>query len=122
MSKDITYLNKLVRDRIPDNLANEGKRAVLTIVTGEELLQAMRRKIIEEANELATAEGKDKITEEIGDLLEIIAAYRNACDVTAHDVQAVMMRKTSKSGNFTQGRFLISISEETIPEMVRRHP
>lgn len=112
--------NKLVRDRVPDNIAADGKRAILTIVTGDELLAAMRRKVVEEANELSCAQTKEQITEEIGDLLEIIAAYRNALGITAHDVQAQMMRKTSKCGNFTQGKVLISVSDETLLDLAKR--
>lgn len=120
MNNSPLVYNKLVRDKVPDNIATDGKRAIVTIVSGEELHAAMRRKIVEEANELSQAKTKEEVVEEIGDLLEIIAAYRKQMDISAHDVQAVMTRKLAKSGGFVQGKFLISVSEDSIADMVRR--
>ena len=112
--------NKLVRDKVPANIASDGQRAVLTVVRGEELLQAMRRKVVEEANELSQAETREQAIEEIGDLLEIIAAYRKEMGIRPDEVQAAMMRKTSRSGNFTQGYFLLSVSEDSIVDLAKR--
>lgn len=117
---DLTVFNKLVRDKVPALIAKSGDRAVLTVVSGEEELEAMRRKIVEEANELAAASDRSDIVSEIADLMEILSAYRKRLNIRDTEVFEAQNSKRRSHGAFDQGNLLISMSTESVGEMVRR--
>ena len=112
--------NKLVRDKVPEKLVASGQRPILTLVLGQEKLDAMCRKIVEEANELSSAETREAVTDKLADLLEIIAAYRNELGINALDVSAAMQRRMRTDGGFQRGKFLLSSSSDSILDTVRR--
>lgn len=119
MSEPTGY-NKLVRDKVPAMIATSGLRAIVTVVHGEEELEAMRRKIVEEANELAAAGSRSEIISEIADLMEILAAYRKRHNIRDTEIFEEANRKRRDRGAFEKGTFLISITDESVPDMVRR--
>ena len=47
--------NKLVRDNVPDDIASRGERYETTKLSGDALLTALRRKLVEEAYEALDA-------------------------------------------------------------------
>ena len=59
------YLNKLVRDDVPAAMAVEGQTIELQTLTGNELLQALKVKLAEEAAELLSATDNTNATERI---------------------------------------------------------
>jgi len=63
------YYNKLIRDNIPEIIANDnGKRASVKVLTDDECLKYLNQKLSEELNEyLASSE-----IEELADLQEVI--------------------------------------------------
>ena len=62
--------NKLVRDRIPEIIANDRKTAKIREIDGDELKRALVEKLSEEGEEYL--EGMK--SEELADILEIIHA------------------------------------------------
>ena len=67
----IATYDKLVRDRIPEIIEASGKSCRTSISTGEELIQRLQSKLIEEFNEFVES-GKD--LEELADILEVSTA------------------------------------------------
>ena len=62
--------NKLVRDRIPEIISKSGIEYQTITLSEQEYQQALRQKLIEEAQEAATANNAD-LAIEIADLLDI---------------------------------------------------
>ena len=63
-----TY-NKLVRDKIPEDIDNElGRKCKYRILDDTEYLKELNRKVLEEANEFI----EENSIEELGDLMEVI--------------------------------------------------
>ena len=63
-----TY-NKLVRDKIPEEIDSEiGRKCKYRILDDEEYLKELNRKVIEEANDFI----EENSIEELGDLMEVI--------------------------------------------------
>lgn len=81
----------------------------------------MRRKIVEEANELACASTKEEIIGEIADLLEILRVYRLRHGITDAQVFEEVNRKKNHSGSFEGGKFLLSVSNGSLVDTVRRN-
>lgn len=96
---------KLVRDRIPEIIEAEGRKPVITRLSGEALLTALHDKLAEEHAELLAAEhAKDKC-EELADMIEVLIgiAAQHGCKET--ELQQIVTRKRTERGGFTKGLF-----------------
>ncbi|MGN1299536.1 MAG: ASCH domain-containing protein [Candidatus Scatovivens sp.] len=103
-----TY-NKLVRDKIPENIDIEpGRKCKYTILNDEEYLKELNKKILEEANEFI----EENSIEELGDLLEVINAIMKLKGYDIEAVNKVMKAKEEKKGAFNNKIFLEYVDEE----------
>lgn len=80
----ITY-NKLVRDRIPEYVRAKGITVAAHTIAPEERLPALLKKVREEAAELQSAK-REKMAEEIADLLELLQAIAVHAQIPWDDV------------------------------------
>lgn len=107
--------NKLVRDKIPEIIAQQGKKVTFRAVRGEELKQALKDKLIEEAIELVNAETEEQIIEEIADLQEVLAEITREFIETGCNfpkVDNMRNKKEREKGGFEKGYFLESVEDE----------
>ncbi len=103
-----TY-NKLVRDRIPENIDSEpGRKSQYRILDDTEYLKELNRKILEEANEFI----EENSIEELGDLMEVINAIMKLKGCSMEEVNKVMKSKAEKKGAFDNKIFLEYVDEE----------
>lgn len=65
---------KLVRDEIPEKIKRKGEPCSSYIADDDEYWERLKAKLLEEAQEAVQAENPVKMTEEIGDILEVIEA------------------------------------------------
>ncbi len=103
-----TY-NKLVRDKIPENIdKEEGRKCKYRILNDEEYLEELNRKVLEEANEFI----EENSIEELGDLMEVINAIMKLKGYKFEEVEKVMKAKEKKKGAFYNKIFLEYVDEE----------
>ena len=103
-----TY-NKLVIDRIPENIDSEtGRKSQYRILDDTEYLKELNRKILEEANEFI----EENSIEELGDLMEVINAIMKLKGYSMKEVNKVMKSKAEKKGAFDNKIFLEYVDEE----------
>ena len=103
-----TY-NKLVRDRIPEEINKEpGRKCKYRILNDEEYLKELNKKIIEEANEFV----EENSIEELGDLMEVINAIMNIKGYNIEEVNQVMRDKENRKGAFNKKIYLEYVDEE----------
>lgn len=103
-----TY-NKLVRDKIPENIDIEpGRKSKYRILDDTEYLKELNRKILEEANEFI----EENSIEELGDLMEVIDAIMKLKGYNMKEVNKVMKAKSEKKGAFNNKIFLEYVEEE----------
>lgn len=107
MMKTITY-NKLVRDRIPEIIEKSGNKCVTEILSDEEYIEMLDKKLDEELTEYHN----DKNIEELADLLEVIYACAQARGYSLEDLENVRANKAEKRGAFKDKIFL----KETVIE------
>lgn len=93
-----TY-NKLVRDRIPEIIATDGRHCATEIMKDEEFRQALLVKLIEEAQEVADADAGDMV-KEIADLYEVIDALLIAFNLDKDAVLATQKKRCEERGGF----------------------
>ena len=82
-------MGKLVRDKIPQIIAADGKKPITRILSQEEYLQELDKKLNEEIAEYQA----DKSIEEMADVLEVLFAI---CEARGHSVEQLMEVRNEK--------------------------
>lgn len=82
-------MGKLVRDRIPEIIRNDGKKPIIEILSNEDYLRELDKKLNEEVAEYQA----DKSIEEMADILEVLYAV---CEARGHSVEELLQVKEFK--------------------------
>lgn len=96
--------NKLVRDKIPEIIKNQGQVPYTRILDEEEYLLALEQKLDEEVREYH----KDKTIEELADILEVVYALAEGTGASREALLSCYESKHKKRGGFHDRTFLIS--------------
>lgn len=102
--KIIEY-NKLVRDKIPELIWQNGEEAVFEVLQDEDYLHMVDEKLNEELREYH----KSKEPEELADLLEVIYAAAQARGVSRDELDQIRARKAEERGAFEKRILLKSV-------------
>ena len=95
--------NKAIRDKIPEIIAESGKKCNLKQLDDESFLAELEKKLIEEVNEYS--ESKD--VEELADLLEVIYRISELRGVNSDELDKIRKEKAKERGKFDSNLFLI---------------
>ena len=106
MSK-IIYYNKLVRDKIPEIIEASGKTCETQILSDEEYLRMLDKKLDEELAEYH----QEQNIEELADLLEVLYATVKAKGYSIEELEQVRVEKQKKRGSFDKKILLKSVLE-----------
>lgn len=93
--------NKLVRDGIPEILEGQRVKFGIEEMTQAEYGQALRQKLVEEAQEAAVAVETNLVTE-LADLCEVIDATMEAYGIQRHEVLACQRQRRMERGGFSR--------------------
>ena len=96
--------NKLVRDKIPQIIKNNGQNPVTRILEDDEYLACLEEKLNEEVQEFHT----DKNLEELADILEVVYALTEATGHTQQQLLDACDSKRQARGGFRNKVFLIA--------------
>lgn len=92
---------KLVRDKIPEIVAAQGKHMKTTLAHPSEVHLILRDKLREEVNELLNATSRQGVAEEMGDILTVLYAMADRYDFDWYDdVMLPMSEKADERGEF----------------------
>jgi predicted house-cleaning noncanonical NTP pyrophosphatase (MazG superfamily) len=100
-----TIYNKLVRDNIPDIIADKGEECEFRIMKNTEYKKELFKKFIEEIEEFKKAKPEEKI-EELADILEILKTITVSYGLNLKEIQKVQAEKQKKRGGFSKKIFL----------------
>ena len=89
-------MGKLVRDKIPEIIKNDGKTPIIEILSNEDYLKELDKKLNEEVAEYQA----DKSIDEMADVLEVLFAI---CEARGHSVDELMRARDNK--NISRGGF-----------------
>jgi predicted house-cleaning noncanonical NTP pyrophosphatase (MazG superfamily) len=92
---------KLIRDRIPELATTNGHPGVFRQATEAEFALCLRAKLLEEAQEAATA-SPATLAEELGDVLQVLYALATEAGYYAADVECARARKARTHGTYTR--------------------
>ena len=105
--------NKLVRDRIPEIIHKSGVECQTITLSEIEYQQALRNKLIEEAQEAATANKADLVTE-LADLLEVVDALLKSYNISHYKVRLEQDNKRATKGDFENKIMLLWTEEKEV--------
>jgi predicted house-cleaning noncanonical NTP pyrophosphatase (MazG superfamily) len=91
--------NKLVRDRIPEIIAAQGRQCKTEVLSDVEYHQALLAKLVEEVQEVANAESRD-ILKELADLYEVIDAVISALNLDKAMILSLQKERREERGGF----------------------
>lgn len=94
--------NKLVRDNIPDIILKDNELPTTRILSDEEYIQELNKKLMEEVNEYLS----DNNIEEMVDILEVIRAILDYNKISYDDIEEKRIKKAKKRGAFKEKIFL----------------
>ena len=96
--------HKLVRDKIPAIIEQNGKVPVVRILGDAEYAYYLEQKLDEEVSEFH----KDKNVEELADILEVVYALAENMGHTKEELLEACQKKHDERGGFRDRIFLIS--------------
>ncbi len=107
MNKTKEY-NKLVRDKIPQVCESNNQIAITRVLSDEEYLTELNKKIVEEVKEYV--ESGD--IEELADLEEVLRAILDVKKCSYEEFEKIRNAKVAKRGAFKDKLFLESVKEQ----------
>ena len=96
--------NKMVRDKIPQIIKDQGEVPHIRILSDAEYSEALDQKLKEETGEFFA----EKNLEELADILEVVYAQAENLGFTKEELHVCYERKHKKRGGFHNRVFLIS--------------
>jgi predicted house-cleaning noncanonical NTP pyrophosphatase (MazG superfamily) len=92
---------KLVRDRIPELAAATGHPGTFQQATEAEFALSLQAKLLEEAQEAATA-SPATLGEELGDVLQVLYALAELAGLEPAAIECARARKARTHGTYTR--------------------
>ena len=102
-----TTYHKLIRDKIPEIIASQGKVCVTEVLTDAQYLKMVDAKLDEELAEYH----EDQNIEELADLLEVLYAAAAARGYTREQLEQVRLEKEQKRGAFRKKLLLREVRD-----------
>lgn len=106
----MTVYNKLVRDRIPDIIRQQGQEPRVRRLDDDEYVRCLEEKLDEEVLEFH----RDQNAEELADILEVVFALSDALGVSRAELMDVYDKKHMERGGFADRVFLISKEDKCL--------
>jgi len=103
----VREINKLVRDRIPGMIVENGEMPEFRLLDDEEFLNALEMKLIEEVTEYL----ESKNLEELADILQVICTISELIGGGQRELEYIRDEKANERGGFDMRMFLESIDD-----------
>ena len=100
--------NKLVRDKIPEIIEKENRRPITKILSKEEYISELNKKLQEEVKEYL----EDNNVEELADIVEVIYGILDSKNVSIEDFESIRKNKIEKRGAFKERILLEKVLDD----------
>ncbi len=94
---------KLIRDKIPEIIAQNGEKAITRVLDDAEFLAALENKLLEEVQEMR--QGAEKKME-LADIYEVLDALIQAYGFSEEEILQIKAKKRTERGGFEKRLFL----------------
>ncbi len=103
-----THYDKLIRDNIPEILVQKNIQAEIRTLTDDEFVNYVKKKIVEEAQEIQEAQSHEEILKECADVVEVLECLMNIHNLSWDDINQARSEKNGSKGAFTKKLLLIN--------------
>ncbi|WP_293321175.1 nucleoside triphosphate pyrophosphohydrolase [Phenylobacterium sp.] len=104
-------VEKLIRDGLPQMMQDQGLSVFCHRLDDRAFLEALKAKLVEEAQEVAAAE-PDDLVEELADVSEVMMALIAAAGLTQEAVEAARLAKLAQRGGFDGRIYNLAVEGE----------
>ncbi len=108
--KIIKY-NKLIRDRVPEIIKKDDAMPKVSRLNHAKFVKELKKKIIEESNELQMAKSRKSLLNELSDILEILMSIAKVEKLDWKSVENKRKRKKLERGGFDKKLFLEEVQK-----------
>ena len=105
---------KLVRDKIVDGIKEAGNTPVYFALKGDEFVNELKQKVLEEAMEVPNEESKEELLKELADVQEVLDNLVEALGSSKEEIQEIQKKKNDKAGSFKKRLYIKHV--ETQPD------
>jgi len=110
---------KLIRDNILEEHQKVGHNIKHRLLKGNDLKEALRQKLHEEADEIPVRDQPDdEIIEEIADVQQIIDDLKTVYGIANDQVTTAQKKKFAKKGGFQRGVYVESVEVDESDEWI----
>jgi len=98
--------NKLIRDKIPGIIESDNEIPEVRVLSKREFVVELKKKIVEESKELAEAQAKNDVLNEIIDITELLGWLAKIYKLRPTSIRNLQKEKNKKRGSFKKRLFL----------------
>lgn len=108
--------NKLGRDKGLEGFKSEGITPKYKFLSGIELQDELKRKLVEESEEVKGEATPEKVMMELADVLEVIDGLCKAYDIDKKELMRVKNEKRDERGGFETGYYVeyVEMDEDNV--------
>ena len=117
--------NKLIRDKLKVEYVKLDHKATYKKLSDNELFEALKQKIIEEAKEIPADGSKEEIASVLADVQQALDDLATRAGITTEEIMNAKQKKFEKKGGFSEGLFVEKVELHPDDEWVayyRRSP
>ncbi len=108
---------KLVRDKIVPGIIKSGNKPYYKVLGKRKYLEQLKRKVIEEAEELPL-DNKKELIKELADIQEVIDNFIYTLGTTKKELRRVQKKKNKKAGSFKKRHYISHVEANEDSEWV----
>ena len=101
----VEVYNKAIRDKIPEIIEQAGRRSIFKILSDEEFIRELEKKLTEEIYEYSTS----KSIEELTDIIEVVYRIAELRGISVDKLESLRINKKNERGGFSKNLFLIQV-------------
>jgi len=117
-------LNKLIRDKLRGEYEKMNQKAKYRTLSQTEFAEALKQKLIEEANEINVSD-RQSIIGEVADVYQVLEDMLAANNISVEEVQNTKNAKFAKKGGFAEGTYIETLElfdNDDWNDYYRKHP
>lgn len=103
--------NKLVRDKIVPNMIAQGRSPDYKILSDEEYVQELKKKIVEEASEVVVSD-REHLPREVADIQEIIDILLGVLKINKRQLKNIGSKRVKEAGSFKKRYFVKTVGAQ----------
>jgi len=111
-------LQKLVRDKVLDNILAKGNKVVSHKLNDKNFVLELKKKLLEECNELNLSQGNN-IIDEIADVQEVIDNLLKVLKVKKKKIKEILKNKVKKAGSFKKRTYIETVDLNDNDEWIK---